>query len=263
LRVADERVAAQQQAINLAQSGVRQAQAAASAAQANLSVQRAQAQTVKSGARAEDVRVAQQRLREAEEALRVARQQAGNAVVTAPFAGVVTAINTEPGQTVAAQGVLQLVSNEAEIRVDVDENNLADLRIGQGAILSSSTFPNSDFEGSVAEIGAAVNQARGTVQVTITPINPPDWLRPGQTVNVNIVTAKNAERLLVPPTALTRVGDRTVVYVVENGVALQKPVVTRPPTSEGVPVLAGLTSADRIIADVTNIEAGEVVRVRA
>jgi multidrug efflux pump subunit AcrA (membrane-fusion protein) len=112
------------------------------------------------------------------------------------------------------------------------------------------------------ELGAAVDVARGTIQVTVTPTNPPDWLRPGQTVNVNIVTAKNVQRLLVPSTALTRVGDLTVVFVVENGVALEKPVVTRPPTVEGVPVLAGLSADDRIIAEVGGIKAGEAVRIK-
>jgi len=262
LRVAEERVAAQQQAIELAQSNVRQAQAGLRAAVANVRAQQARLRTVRSGARSEDVRVARERLREAEQSVRVARQQAGNAVVTAPFAGVVTEITAEPGQSVGAQGVLRLVSGDAEIRLDVDESNLSELKLGQTAVVSSSTFAGSSFEGSVTEIGAAVDVSRGTVQVTVTPTNPPDWLRPGQTVNVNIVTARNAERLLVPPTALTRSGDRTVVFVIENGVALEKPVVTRPPTQEGVPVLAGLSVEDRVIADVTNIKAGDAVRVR-
>lgn len=262
LRVADERVAAQQQAILLAQANVRQAQSGLRAAEANLRAQQASLQTIKSGARAEDVAVARQRLREAQEAVRVSRQQVENAVVTAPFAGVVTQINAQLGQTVGTQGVLTLVSGESEIRLDVDESNLADLKLAQTAIISSSTFADSSFQGTVTEIGAAVNVSRGTIQVTVTPTNPPEWLRPGQTVNVNIVTARSVERLLIPPTALTRIGDRTVVYVIENGVALEKPVVTRPPTQEGVPVIAGLTENDRIIVDVGSIKAGDVVRVK-
>lgn len=262
LRVAEERVVAQQQAIELAESGVRQSQAALKAAQANVRAQQATLQTVRSGARPEDVQVAQQRLREAEQALIVARQQAANSIVTAPFAGVVTEINAELGQTVGSQGVLELVSGEFEIRLDVDENNLSDLQLGQTAIVSSSTFSASRFEGTVTEIGAAVDEARGTIQITVTPSNPPDWLRPGQTVNVNIVTAKNVQRLLVPQTALARDGDRTVVYVVQNGVALRKTVVTRPPTEEGVPVLVGLSLDDRIIADARQIKPGDAVRVK-
>jgi RND family efflux transporter MFP subunit len=262
LRVADERVAAQQQSIELAQAGVRQAQAAMKAAEANLRAQQARLRTVQSGARPEDVRVAQQRLREAQQAVSVARQQAENAVVAAPFAGIVTEITTELGQTVGAQGLLKLVSGESEIRLDVDENNLADLKTGQTAIISSSTFADSVFEGTVSEIGAAVDVARGTVQVTVKPNNSPAWLRPGQTVNVNVVTAKNVQRLVVPPTALTRAGERTVVFVIENGVALEKPVVTRAPTQEGVPVLAGLSADDRIIAEVGSIKGGDAVRVK-
>ncbi len=262
LTVADERIAAQQQAIELARSSVRQSQAALKSAEANLRVQQARLRTVESGARSEDVQVARQRLNEAERALSVARQQAGNAVVIAPFAGVVTEINAELGQTVSAQGVLKLVSGNLEIRLDVDENNLSELKLGQTAIISSSTFADSSFEATVSEVGAAVDVARGTVQVTVTPANPPNWLRPGQTVNVNIVTAKNVQRLLVPATALTRSGDRTVVFVIENGVALEKPVVTRPPTAEGVPVLAGLTVDDRIIMDASQVKAGDAVRIK-
>lgn len=261
LRVAEERVAAQQQAVELAQANVEQAQAGLKAAEANLRAQQASLQTVTSGARKEDVQVAQQRLYEAEQAVRVAKQQAENTVVTAPFAGVVTEITAEVGQTVGTQGVLRLVSGDLEIRLDVDESNLADLRLGQTAIISSSTFSDSTFDGHVTELGAAVDVARGTVQVTITPSNTPEWLRPGQTVNVNIVTGKDVERLLVPPTALTRAGETTVVFVVQNGRALEKPVVTRSPTQEGVPVLAGLTAQDWILSDVTNIKAGDAVRI--
>lgn len=262
LRVAEERVIAQQGAVELAEAGVQQVRAALRAAQANVRAQQATLETVRSGARPEDVQVARQRLREAEQALIVARQQAGNSIVTAPFAGVVTEINAELGQTVGAQGVLELVSGEFEIRLDVDENNLSDLRLGQPAIVSSSTFSEGGFEGTVTEIGAAVNEARGTIEVTVTPTTAPEWLRPGQTVNVNIITARNAQRLLVPLTALARDGDRTVVYVVQDGVALQRTVVTRPPTEEGVPVLAGLTAEDRIIADVRQIKPGDAVRVK-
>jgi HlyD family secretion protein len=142
LHVAAEKVRAQQQALAVAQANVQAAQAGVTAAQANVSVQAARLRTVHIGARPEDIQVARQRVEEAEQAWRVARQQAANAIVTAPFAGVVTAINAEIGQTVGAQGVLRLVSHEAEIRVEVDESNLADLAVGQDAVIpSSSTRP--------------------------------------------------------------------------------------------------------------------------
>ncbi len=261
-RVAEQRVAAQRQAVAVNEASVRAIRGGVGAAEANVGVQEARLRTLEIGARPEDVAIARQRVREAEQALAVARRQAQEAVVVAPFGGVVTDINAEVGQTVGAPGVLRLVSSEMEIRVDVDETNLADLSVGQSAVVSSSTFPGAGFQGTVREIAAAVDQARGTVTVTVAPVGPPAWLRPGQTVNVNIVTNRAAARLLVPATALRRVGDRNVVLVVQDGRAVEKLVLTRPPTQAGVPVVAGLGADDRIITDPAAVQPGDRVRIR-
>ena len=259
-RVADKRVEAQNQAIELAQSSVRSAQANLKSAQANVSVQKARLRTIQTGARPEDVRVAEQRVAESERALIVAQQQAGNASVFAPFPGKVTKINSEIGQTVGSNGVLTLVSVEPEIRLEVDESNLSSLKVGQEAVISSGSFSDSSFQGTLSELGAAVDQARGTIEVKVIPNDTPNWLRPGQTLNVNIITARNIRRLLVPENALIRIGDETVVFVIENGKVAQKPVVTRPPTSDGVPVISGLSQEDFIIADTSSVEVGDRVQ---
>ena len=261
-RIAEDKVRAQQQALAAAQANVQALQAGVEAAQANVRAQEARLRTVQIGARSEDIQVARERVEEAEQALQVTRQQATNAMVTAPFAGTVTAIHAEVGQSVGAQGVLKLVSRDVDIRVHVDESHLADVSAGQEVILSSSTFQESTFRGTVAKIAAAVDEARGTVTVTIVPMAPPDWLRPGQTVQVNIITHPAVQRLLVPATAIIRIGDRSGVLVVEHGQAQQKTVLTRPPTAQGVPVLAGLTGHERVITNPQGIEASDAVRIR-
>jgi HlyD family secretion protein len=261
-RVAEQRVTAAQQAIEVAQANVQAAQAGVQAAQANVKALEARLRTVQTGATPEEIDVARQRVADAEQGLRVARQQVQEAVVTAPFAGIITAINAELGQSVGTQGVVRLVSWALEIRLDVDEGNLADLAVGQEAVISSSVFPDDTFRGRVSEIGAAVDQTRGTVTVRVTPLQPPDWLRPGQTVNVNIITHRAVSRLLITAAAVGRSSDQTVVYIVEDGRALEKVVLTRAPTAQGVPVLAGLSAEDRIIADARGLTAGEHVRVR-
>jgi HlyD family secretion protein len=262
LRVAEAKVRAQQQAWAMARAQVRGAQSSVEVTLANVQAQEARLQTVQGGPRSEDIQVARRRVEEAEHALRVARQHAANALVTAPFAGLVTAINTEVGQTVGAQGVLKLVSRDVEIRVDVDESNDADLAGGQDVILSSNTFRHSTFPGVVAKIAASVDETRGTVTVTIVPITPPDWLRPGQTVNVNIITHPAMQRLLVPDSAIVRVGSSSGVLIVEDGQARPRTVLIRPPTAQGVPLLTGLTGHERVIINPQGIAPGDTVRVR-
>jgi RND family efflux transporter MFP subunit len=262
LHVAQKRVAAQESAVQSAQANERAAAATLNAAQANTATQRARMDTLVAGAQAEDIEVSRKRVRQAEESLRAARRQADNAVVRAPFTGTISAINAESGQTVGALGVAQLVSKELEIRLDVDEVNLGELAVGQKAALSSNAFPGTNLPATVTRIGASIDRDRGTVIATLTPAVTPAWLRSGQTVDVEILTARAVRRLLVPPGAISRSGDRTVVYVVKDGRAVEKPVVVRAATSRGVPVLLGLNENDRVIVNAAGVTAGARVRVK-
>jgi len=248
--------------LDTAQANQQSLQARVRSAVATAKAREARLETLKKTPRAEDVMVAKAQLAEAEQALRVAEQQAREAVVTAPFAGVVTAVNAEQGQTVGALGVVDLVSDSLEIRVDLDEGNLAELELGQRAVLSASALGGRSFEGRLTDIGAAVNQARGIVTVKITPDAPPDWLRPGQTVNVNLITNEKAERLIVPSTAVRRQGTRSIVMIVDDGIAVERTVSTRPAVDQGIPVASGVTESDEVVVDPTGVTAGQTVRVR-
>ncbi|HEX8800649.1 MAG TPA: efflux RND transporter periplasmic adaptor subunit [Terriglobales bacterium] len=231
-------------------------------ARATVKARQARLETLEHGPVAEDVEVARAQLAEANQALVVAEHQSKEATIIAPFAGVITALNAQEGQTVGSNGVVSLVSDDLEIRVDLDENNLADLELGQRAVLSSSAFGGKSFDGKLTDIGAAVDEARGIVTVKITPDHPPDWLRPGQTVNVNLVTNEQVDRLVVPPSALVRQGSRSVVRVVENGHVEEQPVITRPAVPQGIPVGAGLSESDDVIVDGGNVKVGQAVRVK-
>lgn len=231
-------------------------------ARATVKVREAKLETLKNTPNKEDIQVARAQLSEAQAALSVANQQAKEATVTAPFAGVITAVNAEQGQTVGANGVVNLVSDSLEIRVDLDESNLADLELGQKAILSSSAFGGKSFEGRLTDIGAAVDEARGIVTVKITPDNPPDWLRPGQTVNVNLITNEKADRQIVPSSAVLRQGSRSVVLLVNDGHIVEKAVLTRPAVEQGIPISAGLNEADEVVVNPVGLTVGQAVRVQ-
>ena len=262
LSVANQRVAAQRRALESAQQNERAAAATLRAAQANVSAQHARLDTLLAGAQLEDINVSRSRVVEAQRALAAAQQQAETAVVRAPFDGTISAINAETGQTVGASGVARLVSSALEIHVDVDELNLGELSEGQTAAVSSNAFPGKQLSATVTRVGASVDEQRGTVTVTITPRQVPPWLRSGQTVNVEILTSAAIRRLLVPPSAVTRNGDRTIVYIVEGERAVERAVIVRPATKEGVPVLAGLSRYDRIIANAAGISPGTRVRAK-
>jgi HlyD family secretion protein len=243
-------------------SALAAAEAKSRSGTASIRLAEAQLQTLRSTPRKEDVELARDRLAEARQSLLVVRQQASEATVTAPFSGTITAVNVEVGQNVDVLGLFVLVSDALEIRVDLDESNLADISVGQKALLSAAAFPGQTFEGRLKEISPSVNKIRGTVSIKLEPLAPPAWLKSGQTLNVNLVTNQAALRLLVPATALRRSGDRTVALVVQGDRTIEKIVVTRPPTDKGIPVLAGLAPSDLVILNPEKIQPGDTVRIK-
>jgi RND family efflux transporter MFP subunit len=207
--------------------------------------------------------VAAARLREAQGALATARRRLEQAAVTAPFDGTVTQVLTEAGAvTGPSQPVVRLVRTaRPEIRADVDETQLGRLRAGQDAVVSSDAYPGRAFPARVRQVGPQVDSSKGQVEVRLDPLRVPDWLRPGQTLSVNIVVERAAPRLVVPFGAVATAGGVSTVLVVDDGGVVRKRQVTAEAAGpEGVPVTAGLSERDSVVADPSGVAVGKRVR---
>ncbi|HZT44355.1 MAG TPA: efflux RND transporter periplasmic adaptor subunit [Chthonomonadaceae bacterium] len=262
--IAQANLEAARAALLAARHDVSASQANLDSTRAALAASQAEQRTVDAPPRRENVEAARQRVRESEAALQVAREQVQTFVVQAPFAGTVTEILAEKGAPAGPGGILRLVqTGRPEIHLDVDETNLADLHTGQRAVITSSAYRTAHFEGRITQVGPKVDPARGTVEVTVALPNPPDWLHPGQTVNVNIVLAEAARRLLLPITAVRVMGDRRAVLLVRDGRAVEQTVVTGPVEGDRVPILEGLSPQDTVVGDAMSVAPGSRVRVVA
>ena len=258
---------------------IAQAEADLRAAEATLRGARvsgeAQLQTLLSQPRKEDVLVAERkvaeaeqavavaktRLMDAERALGVAQSRVADAKVKAPFDGTVTEVVTEPGGiTGPNQPIIRLVRSQSpEIRIDLDEVNLGKINVGQLAKVSCDAFPGETFDAKVTEIGAQVDADRGTVEVRLIPTTQPAWLRPGQTLSVNIVTDSGSNRLVIPLTAVNTIGGESTVLVVDAGKVVKKVVKVGPAGKDGVPVTDGIAATDQVIVTPTGRKPGDSV----
>lgn len=222
----------------------------------------AQLQTLLAQPRFEDVAAAQAAVDEASRGAEVARQRLAEALVRAPYGGVVTEILTETGGvTGPGQAILRLVQTGVpEIRVDIDENNLGRLAVGQSAVVTSDAFPGRRFSARVRQIGSEVDKQRGTVEVRLAPSQAPSWLRPGQTLNVNIIVNAGQKRLTVPLTAVKTAANISVVMLIKNGKVVQRRVQTGPVGPDGVPVISGLNNQDEVIVSPGSLVEGNKVQ---
>jgi HlyD family secretion protein len=204
-------------------------------------------------------------VRDADETTRVASAQAAQSDVYAPYDGTVTEVLAEVGSPVTlGAGVVRLaMTARPEIKVSVDEDRLPDLRPGMRAIVTSSAFEKMRLEAKVSRIAASVDNARGTVELTVLPVPAgaaQKWIRPGQTVNVNVIV-REGSRLVIPTTAVKREGARSIALVLENGRALARTVTLGDVEGRLVPV-TGLKPGDVVLTDVLAAAPGARVRAR-
>lgn len=235
----------------------------------------AQLRSLLSSPRAEDIELARARLSEAVrardvarsrlsetwQALDVARRRVGDALVRAPFDGTITRVITEAGGvTGPGTPLVQLVRTTApEIRIDLDEANLGKVAVGQSAVVTCEAFPGEKFTAKVRELGAQVDTERGTVEVRLTPEASPKWLRPGQTLSVNIIVDQGSKRLVVPLLCVNTVGGLSTVLVVERDKIAKRSVTVGPPGEGGVPVIDGLKQGDLVVANPAGLVVGSTV----
>lgn len=205
--------------------------------------------------RPEDVAAARAKADQARSELRRAENVRGKADLRAPFAGVVASVPVEQGQSVSPGQTLVVLHQMSRpvITVETDEENLKLLRVGQTAAVSSDAYPGQTFDAALIDLGSRIDSERGTIELKLRPAGPVSWLRPDMTVDVNIITRPSARRMVVPPSALTRVNGRSSVMVVRDGIAVPVPVTTGGSGPAGIAISGDLRDGELVARDASRI----------
>ncbi|MDY7115180.1 efflux RND transporter periplasmic adaptor subunit [Halomonas sp. SSL-5] len=185
-------------------------------------------------------------------------------VVRSEVAGTVLTRDAEPGDLVQPGQVLFTIalSGATEIRVPLDERNLALLALQQDAMAVADAYPQRPFPARVGFIAPSIDPQRGTVEVRLAVDPVPDFLRQDMTVSVNIETGRREQSLAIPNDALADVqGDQARVWVVREGRVQRQEVTLGLRGLAMTEVLDGLRAGDRVLADPTTaLEEGARVR---
>ena len=158
-------------------------------------------------------------LSEAEQAranLLSAEDELSKTKLTAPKYGIVTSITKEEGEMAVGgmfnPGVLMSIADlsKMEVEVDVNENDVINIEIGDTSEIEIDAYPDTLFFGVVSEIAhTAESLNMGSQQqvtnfkVKIRIIDVPEKIRPGMSSTVNIVTKTLENVLSIPIQALT------------------------------------------------------------
>ena len=134
----------------------------------------------------------------------------------APKYGIVTSLTKEVGEMAVGgmfnPGVLMTVADlsRMEVEVDVNENDVVNIDVGDTSEIEIDAFPDTVFYGVVSEIAhTAQSLNMGSQQqvtnfkVKVKMIDPPNKIRPGMSSTVNIISETIKDTISIPIQSLT------------------------------------------------------------
>ena len=157
--------------------------------------------------------LARARRQQAAASLDQTRYNLSKTTMASPMDGIVTSLNAEVGEIVMIGTmnnpgtVIMTVSDMSEIEaeVEVDETDIAQVKLGQETEISIDAYPDTTFRGRVTEIGHAARiSGLGTQdQVTnflvkVMLLDEVSTIRPGMSASVDITTDSRTDVLSVP-----------------------------------------------------------------
>ena len=189
------------------------------------------------------------------DALGSSSQISSDVSLPSPVNGTVTSRGVNPGEVTEANKELMRVTDLSSVWVgaQVYEKDLAKMRIGSGASITSDAYPGRIFRGQVSYIDPRLDPATRTAQVRIELVNPGQTLKIGMYVNVAFATAGGSEftTAVVPGAAVQNLNNQQVVFVAtaDPSVFVMRPVRIGPDSNGFYPVIEGLAVGEHIVTE--------------
>jgi HlyD family secretion protein len=180
------------------------------------------------------------------------RAQLARTTVRTEVAGTVLTRDVEPGDLVQPGKVLFTVARDGdtEIRVPLDEKNLAYLALEQPAVVLADAYPQRPFTARLSFLAPRVDPERGTVEAHLSVAPVPVFLREDMTVSVTIQTGSRERALALPNDALTAIqGSRAQVVRVHQGKLQRVDVELGLRGTVLSEISAGLAAGDLVLVD--------------
>ena len=178
--------------------------------------------------------------------------------ILAPMDGIVLRRDGEIGEIAEVGQILFRIGvpKPLQIVAEVNEEDIPRVALGQTALFRTDAFPGERLEGTVSEITPMGDVTAKTFRVKMAlPANTP--LKPGMSVEANIVTREKPDALLIPSDAV----QGNAAFVVDGTRARKREVTLGIRGTRNVEVVSGLKEGERV-ASPASIELKNGARIR-
>lgn len=200
------------------------------------------------------VEVARTNVANAESQLGLARQNLSYAIIPAPIDGYVSERPADLGEYVSPQQKVATIvrTNPLRIRIDIPEQAISAVRVGQSVSVTTSAWPDKNFAGRVARIAPNVSTTSRTLTVEAEIENSGGALKPGQFATVRILQERAEPAVLVPARAVVSEAGVSRVFVIKDGHAEQRLVQTGQTDGDLIEIKTGVAADEQVAT--TNLE---------
>ena len=232
-----------------------------------------------------------QQVEQAKAVLKQAKDDLSKTTIYAPMSGTISELNKEVGEIALGsqfqEDVIMIISKLSgmETLVNVDENDVVSVSVGDSATIEVDALPDQVFHGVVSEIASSATiTGPGTMdqktefEVKISITDPGRELRPGMTTSSDIITETREDALGIPIQCVTvrtpeqlkkkeqkaggvsiadssseenyvpdKDGFVEVVFIVEDGIAKARQVKTGIQSETHIEIIEGLSEGEIIV----------------
>ncbi len=181
----------------------------------------------------------------------LAEKRKNDAIVRAPFDGVVASRAVSAGQYMKENTpIVTLVKTyPLRLRLDVPEAGSVAVHIGTNLTFTTDAIPGAQFRAIVRELNPTLDPKSRTLSAEARLVTQEPRLRPGMFVQVKLITAPQSEVVAVPKDALYTIAGLTKMFVIEQGKAKE------------IRFVQGLDLGDWVEAPADAIKPGDTVAV--
>jgi RND family efflux transporter MFP subunit len=194
----------------------------------------------------------------------LAQKKVADAVIKAPVAGSISERLIQPGEYIRENTpVVTIVQmNPLKLKTAIQEKHASLIHPGQSIEFNVEAFINRKFEGKIAYVSPAVDQATRTFAVEALVENPDRQLKPGFFAKGVVLTKIDENVVAVPDDAISTLAGVSTVYVIDNGKARQQQIALGARQNKLVEVTSGLKGDETLAtSNLSQLATGVTVRV--
>jgi multidrug efflux pump subunit AcrA (membrane-fusion protein) len=200
------------------------------------------------------VATARANVNNAESALNLARRTLSYANVFSPIDGYVAERTADLGEYVSPTAKVATVVriNPLRVRIDIPEQAIPSVSVGQSVSVTTSAWPDRNFSGRIARISPNVTPTSRTLTVEAEIENGSGVLKPGQFATIRILQERAEPAVLVPARAVRADAGVSRVFVMKDGYARERVVQVGQTEGDLIEIRSGI-AADEVVAT-SNLE---------